>query len=370
MLWRNPVVAERLRQVRRHAMFALQSGVAAAVAWLVAHGVGHHPQPVFAPIAAVIVLGAGKGQRWQRALELVAGVALGVVVGAAVVLLVGVGVLQIAGVVILAVLLAVLLGGEDLAIVQAAASAVLVVTLAPRNAGFTVGRLLDALIGGAVGLAIMALVLPYNPLSRVRRVAGGALSQLAEAVLLTASGLRSGDPGLPQRALADLRAGEGRNTDLSESLTSGQEAATLSPMEWRTRSALGRYGDAAVHVERATRDVRVLVRRGASVLTDGEPVPEQLPSALDALAGAVSTLREELAEGREPAVARERTLEAVRAAGAAYEAGVGFSGSVMVAQVRSAAFELLLATGLAETRADRLVAAAAEGPPARPAAGG
>jgi hypothetical protein len=203
----------------------------------------------------------------------------------------------------------------------------------------------------------------------VRRVAGAALAQLAGAVLLTASGLRAGDPGLPRRALADLRAGEGQHADLSESLAIGREAATLSPVQWRTRSALARYVGAAVHVERATRNVRVLARRGASVLTDGEPMPEQLPGALDALAGAVSTLRQELAQGREPALARERTLAAVRAAGAAYEAGVGFSGSVMVAQLRSAAVDLLRATGLAESQADRLVAAA-EGPPARQAAGG
>jgi uncharacterized membrane protein YgaE (UPF0421/DUF939 family) len=369
MLWRNRVVVQRLRQVRLHATFALQSGIAAAAAWFVAHVVLHHPQPFFAPIAAVIVLSSGKGRRWQRALELVAGVALGIAIGDALVLLVGVGVLQIAGVVTLAVLLAVLLGGGDLAIAQAAGSAVLVVTLAPRNAGLNSGRFIDALIGGIVGLAVMALVLPANPLTRVRRVAGAALGQLAQSVQLTASGLRAGDPGLPRRALADLRAGEGHHTDLSESLTIGREAAMLSPVRWRTRSVLAGYLDAAVHVERATRNVRVLARRGASVLTDGEPLPSQLPCALDALAGAVSTLREELAQGREPSAARERTLAAVRAAGAAYAAGVGFSGSVMVAQVRSAAVDLLRATGLAESRADRLVAAA-EGPPAHHAAGG
>jgi hypothetical protein len=69
-------------------------------------------------------------------------------------------------------------------------------------------------------------------------------------------------------------------------------------------------------------------------------------------------------------VARDRLLEAVRTASDAYELGVGFSGSVAVAQVRSAAVDLLRGTGLSEDRADRLVAGAGTGPSAEPATGG
>jgi uncharacterized membrane protein YgaE (UPF0421/DUF939 family) len=330
----------------------------------------HHPQPFFAPIAAVIVLGAGTGLRWQRALELVAGVALGIGIGSGLVHLIGVGVVQIAVVVTLAILATVFLGGGDLAVAQAAASAVLVETLAPGGAGLSVDRFIDALVGGGVGLGVMALVLPTNPLARVRRSADAALSQLADASQLTARGLREADAALARRALADLRAAEGQHDDLLANLELGREAAALSPLQWRTRPALGHYLDAAVHVERATRNVRVLARRGAAVVSDGEPVPAELPTALDALARAIRTLRDELAAGEEPTVARDRLLEAVRTASDAYEVGVGFSGSVAVAQVRSAAVDLLRGTGLSEDRADRLVAGAGTGPSAEPATGG
>jgi uncharacterized UPF0146 family protein len=51
-------------------------------------------------------------------------------------------------------------------------------------------------------------------------------------------------------------------------------------------------------------------------------------------------------------------LEAVALASEAYRVGVGFSGAVVVAQVRSAAVDLLIATGLPEEAADRAVRAA------------
>jgi uncharacterized membrane protein YgaE (UPF0421/DUF939 family) len=345
----------RLHRVRLDATFALQSGVAAGAAWLVARDLVGHRQPFFAPIAAIIVLSASAGLRWQRALELVGGVALGIAVADVLIFLVGVGVLQIVGVVTLAILIAVFLGGGNLAVAQAASSAVLVVALTPHPGTLNLDRFIDALVGGGVGLLIISLVLPLNPLTRVRRAAGQALTQLADAVALTARALRDRDAGRARRALVDLRAAEAPYTDLEESLTIGRESATVSPLQWRRRPALDQYRRSAVHIERATRNARVLARRGASVITDDEPIPDTLPGALEVLADAVRTLREDLAAAREPNRARERALDAVRTAAAAYGTGLGFSGSVVVAQLRAAVVDLLRSTGVTEEQADELV---------------
>ena len=354
---------ERLRRVRLDATFALQSGLAAGAAWFVAREAVGHPQPFFAPIAAVIVLSASSGMRWRRTLELVGGVALGIALADGLIVLVGVGTVQIVVVVTIAILITVFVGGGNLAVAQAASSAVLVVSLTPREGDLNLDRLVDALVGGGVGLAVMALVLPHNPLTRVERTAGVALTQLAESVALTARGLRERDAGLARRALADLRATEGQYLDFADVLTIGQESATLAPLRWRLRPALARYRRARVHLERASRNVRVLARRSASVVVQNEPVPDELPGALDALAEAVRALRDELAAQHEPTQARERALAAVRAAGAAYRAGLGFSGSAVVAQLRGAVVDLLRATGVAEERADRLVdSASRDGP--------
>ena len=160
---------------------AIQAGVAAGLAWFVAADLLNHSGPFFAPISAVIVLGAAAGKRWRRAMEMVVGVALGIAVADLIVLAIGVGPVQIAVVVTLAILTSILLGGSNVFVGQAAASAVLVATFAPPSGGIYVNRFIDALIGGAVGLVVMAAI-PFNPLTRVQRDAGASLDLLANAL--------------------------------------------------------------------------------------------------------------------------------------------------------------------------------------------
>jgi uncharacterized membrane protein YgaE (UPF0421/DUF939 family) len=342
------------RRVRLEAVIAAQAGIAAGVAWFLAADVLRHNRPFFAPISAVIVLGGASGQRWRRALELVLGVALGIGLGDLLVLLIGVGVLQITLVVALAIVIASFLGGGTLTVNQAAASAVLVATLAPSG-GIYSGRIVDALIGGLTGLAVMALVVPFNPLTRVRRSADGELQVLSRALTMAREALDVGDPTHAVDALQRLRAIEGEHQRLRGSLEAGRETATLAPLRWRSRPVLARYLEAEVHVERAIRNARVLMRRTVSLLRNAEPVPAGLAQGLSGLAGAVDSLRRELADGVEAVRARQLLTAAVSAASSAYRDGLGFSGGVVVAQIRSAALDLLRATGLPEDRAEQLV---------------
>src|SRR4051794_11891043 len=59
-----------------------QAAFAAGAAWELAHLIPRHGQPFFAPIAAVIALGAEPGTRGRQALEMIVGVTLGIVFGA------------------------------------------------------------------------------------------------------------------------------------------------------------------------------------------------------------------------------------------------------------------------------------------------
>ena len=85
----------------------------------------------------------------------------------------------------------------------------------------------------------------------------------------------------------------------------------------------------------------MLARRTISVLDDNEPFTEDLPVALRTLADAVRTLHRELAHGTDPRRTRQLALAAVGQAADAYRAGLGFSGDVVVAQVRSIATDLV-----------------------------
>jgi uncharacterized membrane protein YgaE (UPF0421/DUF939 family) len=349
---------DRLRRVRASVWLTLQVGLAAGLAWFVAQDLIGHPAPFFAPIAAVVTLAVSLGQRLRRVVELVVGVALGIAVGDLLIGLIGTGPGQIALVVALAVIVAIFLGSGSALVTQAATSAVLVATLTPPGTGTSLPRFVDALIGGGVGLAVTALLLPINPLTLVRRATAPVLDLLAGGLAEVAGALAGRDRSRAERALGRLRAGEAELRGFQDALAAGRENATLAPIRWRARGTLAQYLDAAEHVGYALRNTRVLVRRAVRVIADDEPVPPGLPAAVGLLAESVTWLRRELADSVDPEACRGRALSAVAEAAGAYAAGVEFSGSVVVAQVRSAAIDLVQATGVPTAEAQRLVRAA------------
>ena len=87
----------------------VQICLASVAAWLVATEVIGHVQPFFAPVAAVVTVTAGLGQRHRVVVELVIGVAVGILVGELLIGLIGRGTWQLALVVALAALSAALL---------------------------------------------------------------------------------------------------------------------------------------------------------------------------------------------------------------------------------------------------------------------
>ena len=350
---------DRAQRVRANLFIAGQGGLAAGLAWFVAADVLRHQQPFFAPISALIVIGTLVGQRARRAFELVLGVALGIAVGDTLIYVIGVGSLQLALVVALAIIAVVFLGGGGMMMSQAASSAVLVATLAPPSGGVYYQRFFDALIGGVMGLVVVTLLLPLNPLRAVARAADPALRTLCAALDLDHEALGQRDSSRALRALDDLRAGEAAQAHFRDVLPVGRETVTLAPVHWRARGSLAQYVDAAVHIDRVWRNARVMSRRVAYLLDDGEPAPPEMVVSVQRLAEGVAALRRDLAAGIEPIQTREHALSAVRAAGKAYQSHLDLSGNAVVAQVRSAATDLLRAAGVGHGDADRLIRRAA-----------
>lgn len=346
--------AEAWQRVRGGFALAVQAGVAAGLAWWLAHDVIGRPTPFFAPVAAVITLASSVGQRVRRTSELVLGVAIGIGVGDAIILVIGSGPWQIAFVVLGAILAATAIGGGPPLVVQSAASAVLVATLT-SGPGQPYTRFFDALVGGAVGLVVMTLLLPLNPLTVVRRAVDPALTALASGLHAISKGLFAGDAEAVRAALEDLRAAETTFADFSAAVTAAGENVAFAPARWRAKGALAQYVDGSAQLTYALRNARVMARRGETALADGEPIPAVLPGAIGLLGDAVDLLRQEWAKGAEPVAARERALRAAAESGQAYDEGVGFSGGVVVAQVRTTVADLLRATGIEHTEATRLV---------------
>ncbi len=348
----------RVRRVRASGVPIVQCAVAAGLAWYVAGDLVGHARPFFAPVAAVISLGVSLSSRLRRAVELVVGVSLGVLVGDLLIAGIGTGPWQIALVVALAMAAAVFTDGAALLVAQAGSSAVLVATLLPPGQSGGIDRCVDALIGGAVGV-LVAAVLPSDPVGPVRREARALLDELVAVLTGTADALRARDAGVAGAALARARDSQPMIDGLRAALRGGREITTVSPLLRRRRRVLAVYAELAERSDYAMRNARVLARRAYTVLTDGTPVAPELADAVSELAVAVGTLTAQLSREGDRERAREPVLDVVRHA-VALSAGreQGPSETVMVAQVRSIALDLLQATGL--LRADALAAMRAE----------
>ncbi|MGC5286352.1 FUSC family protein [Micromonospora sp. DT231] len=357
-LWDRAVLTlrDRLRRVRAIGGLAVQAGLAAALAWFVAHELLHVSQPIFAPISAVSTLAASVGQRLRRTVELIIGVTVGVLIGDLLLLLIGTGWWQLVLIVALAIMVALFLAGSAAVVVQAGATAVLIATLSPSVRDLEIPRFVDALVGGGLALLVTTVLLPLNPLRVLNRAARPALDLLVTQLDATARALAERDADRARAARSELRRNKGQLQAFVEATQGAREASALSPVHWRDRHGpVGRYAQAAEPIDRAMRNSGTLIRRSVTLIEDGEPVPDALPGAVSDLAEAVRLLTRQFAAAVEPNRAREQALQAVRTAGQAYREGVGFSGAVVVAQVRTTVSDLLVATGLTQGEANHLV---------------
>jgi uncharacterized membrane protein YgaE (UPF0421/DUF939 family) len=342
-------LSRRLRRLFRSSVPILQCAVAAGLAWAVAKYWVGHPQPYFAPVAAIVSLGASLGQRLRRSLELVAGVCVGLAVGDLLVSLVGTGAWQIGLVVALAMSTAVLLDSGTVIVSQAASASVLVATLSTSVAGGGL-RVIDGVVGGVIGFVIAA-VIPANPLVLAHRNGRLVLAALADALRGVATAIERHDYEMAADVLSKARSSQRSVEEFRSALQAGREIVTFAPIHRGARLGLNRYEAASVPIDRALRNTRVLARRAMVALRDGELTPAVLPELLEGLAGSVVLLRDELASGAELTQARASARSAAKRATVELLHDGDFSMQAVVLQVRSIAVDLLQATGMSRTEA-------------------
>ncbi|MET8833190.1 FUSC family protein [Micromonospora sp. NPDC004540] len=181
----------RLRMFEIILVIAAQCGLAAALSWALAHEVLNRPAPIFAPSAAVGTIVGALGQRTRRTVELLLGVGLGLIVSDLLLRSVGFGLWQIGVVVALSIAVALFMTGRSGALVaQAGGTAVLIATFSQVEEGLEWKRVVDAGVGAVVGLTVVALLLPVNPIRLLHR----AIGLLAEAIQLLVGEARAGRP--------------------------------------------------------------------------------------------------------------------------------------------------------------------------------
>jgi uncharacterized membrane protein YgaE (UPF0421/DUF939 family) len=324
------------RRLRDRSLAIAQTAVASLAAWYLCVLLLPDPQPVFACIATVVSIGATHGAHRQRALHLVAGVVLGLSIADVLIHVLGTGAPQLALLVVLAMSCAVLLNGSDIVVSEAAVSSMLLVMAGP--AGFSPNRALEAIVGGAVALAVVVLF-PPNAELRVDRAAGAVFGQLGRALERVASALEARDPDRADAALAQARA---ISVDaLEHAITTGVETVRTAPPRFAARAHVERYARSCEQLDLAVRNTRVLARHAHRALRAGGT-----PSAegVAALARSVWELAAAYDEPRRAVAARDL---AGRAAASAADDALGES-------VRSTAVDLMRAAELVAGEPDEL----------------
>ncbi|NES27555.1 hypothetical protein GCE86_12170 [Micromonospora terminaliae] len=351
----------RLRQLEVTIVIAVQAGLAAALAALLAQrllGPGAH---VFAPAAAVGTIATAIGQRARRTFELLVGVGLGIVVGDVLRDLLGSGAWQTGLVVTLAIATALLVAGRGGALVgQAGGTAVLIATLAPVQPGLELPRIFDALVGGLVGLLVVALLLPINPLRVLDRATEPIVTGLTTELDAVAAALTNRDADAAVAALERMRGLDADVGRLNDALSGAEEVVTLAPVFWHRRARFHRYATAARHLERVILYARSVARRSATALQYGEPIPPTLADAVTRLSEAVRVMRRECRQGEgDPTDTRRLIRESAELAGRAWAQGVRSFGDGVITDLRTADSEVLRATGCDPDDANRMVRTAA-----------
>lgn len=344
---------ERLRRswtrLRLSALPILQCSLAAALAWFLAKDVVGHPLPFFAPTAAIVSIGTAFGARLRRSLELVVGVALGIGVGDLFISQVGTGVWQIALVVAAAMALAIFLDGGPIIGIQASGSAVLVATLMPPESGAGLSRMVDALIGGLVGVVVVA-ALPLHPVRRAREQAAAILGVMGKSLTDCGQGLLEQDPGKIRDALSAVRATQQQLDSLRKSLEGGREVIRISPLYWNSRGRLERLRAAADPLDNAVRNTRVLLRRSLTLVRDDEILNPGLIDEVERLSQAVDVVRRMVLADRGEQPDRAEAARALRSvakqARPELVAGAGLSSHVVFAQIRSTLVDLMQVCGV------------------------
>ena len=304
-----------IRAARRAPLLqVLKSGAATIAAWLIAGWLVPGPLPVFAAIAALLVVQPSVNQSLSKALERSTGVIIGVIIAVLLSLLLGAQSWVVLAAVVVAMLVAWALRASPGTANQVAISALLVLALGSSSPDYAVSRILETLIGAAIGFIVNVLIVPPVLTAPARRDIGmlgrevaASLDRLADALPSVRTRPQLQELMLEARLLRPMK-------DAAEaSLTAGEESLALNPRRSRhrddlvalrelfdrispvvtqvigmTRAYFDHYDDAladdptvraiAEQLRRAGHDVRLAVQAA-----DAAPEPEALTSAIPAL---------------------------------------------------------------------------------------
>lgn len=236
-----PLLSSLRASSRSPLLQVLKTSIAVALAWLVCGLLFHQVAPIFAAIAALLVVQPSVNQSLAKGIERSLGVILGVVLAYAIGFAFGTGGWIVLAAIVAALLLAWVLRLGPGSANQIPISAMLVLTMGTLEVGYAVDRILETVIGATIGLAVNVLIVPpvllqpgHLAVGWLAREVAASLDRLAGALTTLHSAAELEAVRTRARGLRTLREAA------SDAVERGEESLTLNPRRGRHRTQLER----------------------------------------------------------------------------------------------------------------------------------
>jgi hypothetical protein len=240
-----------------------KSAIATVAAWFIAGLLIQGPPPVFAAIAALLVVQPSVNQSFAKAIERSIGVIIGVVLATLLALAVGDTTWVVAVAVTAALVVAWAVKMTAGTTNQVAISALLVLALGATTPGYAVDRILETILGAVIGIIVNVAIVPPVLLQPARdRVEGygrelaASLDRLADALEAPTSPAQLGEMLISARLLRPMR------DNARSAITAATESLAFNPRGRKHRTTLvelddrlERFGPIGIQVAGMTRAV-------------------------------------------------------------------------------------------------------------------
>lgn len=266
--------------VHRGIASAVQVSVAAGVAWWLAAALLPWEEPLYAPIAAIVAIGAGQNRLVGTPVRLLAGMLAAVGVAGLAVAVLGTGVWQLAVITLLATLTGRFLFDDSLARTYSAFHGAVIAVLGSERV--IPEQLIEAAIGSIVGLVVVHLVFPPRVKDAAMDTVLTAAPLAHNALRRAALALEMGERLHSRRAIAAAE-----QLDATVAPDDGRQKfvrqiATLSPLRWPDRPTVDQALTADRELTELLLDVSSFVRL-ADHLVGREPTKRpHIAAAVDA----------------------------------------------------------------------------------------
>ena len=216
-----------------------KTAIAMIAAWVVASFIVPGALPVFATIAALLVVQPSVNQSVGRAIERSIGVIVGVLIAYGIGLAFGTNTWIVLVAVVVSILLAWALKLTPGTANQVPITAMLVLSVGASSPDYAFARIIETIIGAAIGVIVNIAIVPPVLLGPARTAVGGLAREIAAtlerlATALTTPQTRAQIDGL----LIEARLLRPMEKKADAALTQGRESLTLNPRQSRHRRAL------------------------------------------------------------------------------------------------------------------------------------